>query len=245
MSALLSFDPIKRIQTSQNFASLDKASVKESDFEKLSVLPNQFLYKINCELAEIEETKGNFKTLFGRPMLKSIDDVYEMVKPTQVERFIEETKTNFKFVKKAPIRAYPQRNMFSALFEMRVKNTYQLFLRQTFCLRSDKNGIFTHTGGIYTALPNFPKPITNSYRIHGADALYYQNEHLSHFDQLLSNRELEVLKYISEGYKNVQIADSLFISRNTVETHRKNMLRKLEAKSTPHLVALCKDIGLI
>jgi DNA-binding CsgD family transcriptional regulator len=245
MSTLLSFDRIKKIQTSQNFAGFDDNSMQEANFDSLSALPNQFLYKVNCQLAEIEATKGDFQMLFGRPALKCIDEVYEMVKPNQDERFINETKTNFKFVMSEPNRAIPQRNMFSSIFEMRVKNTYQLFLRQTFCLRSDKNGVFTHTAGIYTALPNIPKKTDSTYRIYGADALYYRNEHLQHFDKVLSRRELEILKFISEGYKNEQIAEVLFISRHTNETHRKNMLKKLEANSTPHLVALCKDIGLI
>jgi DNA-binding CsgD family transcriptional regulator len=239
------FDPIKKIQTSQNFDSFDQKSVKEINFKSLSFLPNQFAYKIDCQSAEIEETKGNSQKLFACPALKSIDAVYEMIKPNQVDGFVEEIKTNLKFVLSEPLRAIPKRNMFSSIFQMRVKNTFKLFLRQTFILRSDKNGVITHTAGTYTALPSIPKINNNIYSIYGADALYYRNEHLKHFDKLLSIRELEILKFISEGYKNEQIAEVLFISRFTIETHRKNMLRKLEANSTPHLVALCKDIGLI
>ena len=42
----------------------------------------------------------------------------------------------------------------------------------------------------------------------------------------LTDRELEILKLISQEYSNAQIANTLFISERTVETHRKNMLRK-------------------
>jgi DNA-binding CsgD family transcriptional regulator len=62
---------------------------------------------------------------------------------------------------------------------------------------------------------------------------------------ILSNREIQLLDLISQGYSTKGCAESMFISIRTVETQRKNMLRKLEAKSTPHLVAICKDIGLI
>lgn len=43
----------------------------------------------------------------------------------------------------------------------------------------------------------------------------------------LSERELEILKCIAKGMTNLEISDTLFIGRSTVETHRKNMIRKL------------------
>ncbi|WP_421921112.1 response regulator transcription factor [Marinifilum sp.] len=49
---------------------------------------------------------------------------------------------------------------------------------------------------------------------------------------LISKREREVLKLISDGYASKQIADRLFISENTVNNHRKNILRKLHASNT-------------
>lgn len=43
----------------------------------------------------------------------------------------------------------------------------------------------------------------------------------------LTNRQMEILKLIVEGKSNPEIAETLFIERTTVETHRKNMIRKL------------------
>lgn len=47
----------------------------------------------------------------------------------------------------------------------------------------------------------------------------------------LTDREVEILKLISQEYSNAQIAETLFISERTVETHRKNMLRKTNNKT--------------
>lgn len=44
---------------------------------------------------------------------------------------------------------------------------------------------------------------------------------------LLSKRESEILQLIAKGYTSHQIADTLFIGKSTVDTHRKNMIRKL------------------
>lgn len=52
----------------------------------------------------------------------------------------------------------------------------------------------------------------------------------------LSERELEVLKHMSEGLSNKQIADKLFISIRTVETHKHNLMKKLNIFSTAELV---------
>jgi DNA-binding NarL/FixJ family response regulator len=52
----------------------------------------------------------------------------------------------------------------------------------------------------------------------------------------LSDREKEVLECIATGLTTHEIADQLFISKNTVETHRKNLLYKLKARNTAELV---------
>ena len=52
----------------------------------------------------------------------------------------------------------------------------------------------------------------------------------------LSERELEILVLICQGYSNQEIADQLFISKRTVDKHRANILEKSESKNTAQLV---------
>ncbi len=52
----------------------------------------------------------------------------------------------------------------------------------------------------------------------------------------LSTREVEILGLIVDGLTNLEIADKLFLSPRTVDTHRKNILAKLELKNTAALV---------
>jgi DNA-binding NarL/FixJ family response regulator len=54
--------------------------------------------------------------------------------------------------------------------------------------------------------------------------------------EALSKREMEVLKLIAEGYTAEKIADKIFTSRRTVETHRQNILEKTKAKNTANLI---------
>ena len=62
---------------------------------------------------------------------------------------------------------------------------------------------------------------------------------------VLSRREKEVLELIAEGYTNPEIAEKLFISSFTVDSHRKNLIAKLNVKNTASLVKLAVERKLI
>ena len=62
---------------------------------------------------------------------------------------------------------------------------------------------------------------------------------------VLSNREIEVLTLISEGMTNVQIADKLFLSSHTVNTHRKNIMQKLRVNNTAAMVMYAVKSGFV
>ncbi len=61
----------------------------------------------------------------------------------------------------------------------------------------------------------------------------------------LTERELEVLKLVANEHSNAEIAEILFISERTVETHRKNMLRKTQNKTIVGLLKYAMENGLI
>ncbi|WP_266205099.1 response regulator transcription factor [Pontibacter kalidii] len=63
--------------------------------------------------------------------------------------------------------------------------------------------------------------------------------------RMLSKREREVLALIAEGYTNVEIAEKLFTSKRTIETHRQNILEKTQAKNTPNLIKYAIQHNLI
>lgn len=62
---------------------------------------------------------------------------------------------------------------------------------------------------------------------------------------LITRREREVLALIADGMTNNEIAQKLFISNTTVETHRKNLLAKFAAKNTATLIRLAVQWQLV
>ncbi|BCZ45356.1 helix-turn-helix transcriptional regulator [Clostridium gelidum] len=63
--------------------------------------------------------------------------------------------------------------------------------------------------------------------------------------EILSIREVEVLKYLKEGLSNLQIANSLFVSVNTVKTHLLNIYTKLDVHSRTEALAKASGLGIL
>lgn len=61
----------------------------------------------------------------------------------------------------------------------------------------------------------------------------------------ISKREFEVLTLVSKGLSNQQIADTLFVSTNTIKTHTSNIFEKLEVKNRTQAIIKAKKLGII
>jgi RNA polymerase sigma factor (sigma-70 family) len=60
----------------------------------------------------------------------------------------------------------------------------------------------------------------------------------------LTEREIEIIKLIREGMSNKEIAETLFISPRTVETHRARILKKLDLKNSLSLVKFINESSI-
>ncbi len=63
--------------------------------------------------------------------------------------------------------------------------------------------------------------------------------------QPISTREQEVLQLIAYEYRTEDIADKLYITANTVQTHRRNLLYKLDVRNTAGLVRRGFELGYL
>jgi len=60
----------------------------------------------------------------------------------------------------------------------------------------------------------------------------------------LTSREIEIVKLIAEGFTSQQMADRLFISPRTVETHRANLMKKTGVKNSIELINKVERMGI-
>ena len=72
-----------------------------------------------------------------------------------------------------------------------------------------------------------------------------KTEYIQFSENLITTREQSVLKLIVEGFTNKQIAETLFISEKTADTHRKNLLAKLDLPNTAALVRFAMENKLV
>ena len=89
-----------------------------------------------------------------------------------------------------------------------------------------------HNGGIY-------------FSGEAGEALQAYQKYSKEEMPVLSSREKEILTLISEGYTNPQIAEKIFLSQFTIDSHRKNLLAKLNVKNTATLIKFAVEHKLI
>lgn len=70
-------------------------------------------------------------------------------------------------------------------------------------------------------------------------------EYITFSESVITEREQQILKLIVEGFTDIQIAETLFLSDKTVSTHRKNMLAKLKLSNTAALVRFALENKLV
>lgn len=61
----------------------------------------------------------------------------------------------------------------------------------------------------------------------------------------LTERELEIMKLIAEGFSNKEIGEKLFISHRTVDTHRTNLMKKIDVKNIAGIIRFAIKNGIV
>lgn len=72
-----------------------------------------------------------------------------------------------------------------------------------------------------------------------------KSEHVIKYTQLLTDRERQILILVSEGYSSKEISDQLNVAVKTVETHRTNIMNKLEVHNVAGMVRIAMKEGLL
>jgi DNA-binding CsgD family transcriptional regulator len=139
---------------------------------------------------------------------------------------------------------------YKMVYDFRVKNTagiYMRFIHQFAVLEQDKNGkswlvlIITYLISERAQSTPLQRRMINMQ----TGKLHLFNDDDINSDKMLTDREIEVLKLISQGQDSQNIASKLFISVNTVNNHRQKILRKTKTENTTQALLYAKWIGII
>jgi DNA-binding NarL/FixJ family response regulator len=105
---------------------------------------------------------------------------------------------------------------------------------------ADKSEILEALDSIQKGNPYYGREIINEYIAYQKRPLADKNEEIR-----ITQREKEVLELILKGNTTLEICEKLFVSKNTVDSHRKNLLSKLGVKNTAELVKLAIEKKLV
>lgn len=138
-------------------------------------------------------------------------------------------------------------------YDFRIKNSQNKYIRilhQMIILQHDDAGNLFRSMGVHTDITYLKpegKPILSFIGLEGEpsfinvdfDIVYQATK------EVLSKREKEILMHLAAGKSSSQIAEVLSISKFTVDTHRKNILKKTKSHSTSNLISKSINEGWI
>ncbi len=192
---------------------------------------------------------SRFETVFGFNINKAHKEGNEYFdKKVHPDDSLDAMKIATYFFKIAFTLPIEERKNYKLINDYRIKNGEDKYIRvieQFQALELDKHGNIWLALCVMDLSPNqdISLPLQNK-------VINFKTGELFHFPEItkeinLSKREKEILDLVSEGMISKEIADNLFISVHTVNTHRQKILEKLNVKNSHEAIKLAKNYGLI
>lgn len=248
----------QRIATSQTFdeASLDY-SIYHSHLEKLRLLESMYTSSYSIfDMSTQRHTylSENFARTFGYDLKKAeADGNTYLDNRVHPEDLLKNAMAGGYFLKYILAIVPELRLQYKFVSEYRIENGKGVMLRvieQFQVLELDQKGNIWLVLCVMDVAPN--QNLSAPYQCRAI------NFHTGNLFELpegffnskngnskLSGRETEILKLISTGLLSKEIADQLYISVHTVNTHRQKILEKLKADNTMEAVQLARRVGLL
>lgn len=210
-----------------------------------------YSYIIDFTDMSLSHTSKSFELIHGiNPNeIRNIDGILNLTHPNDFEFVIQAEKSALNFIISEIGAEKFTKYKGSYNFRLRVADgSYELFNHQALLLRMDENYKFIKSLNIHTNINHLTKINNYKFSLIGLagepsylnlDIDNTKNENAGDHSPpiVFTRRELEIIKLLSEGNNTKTVAKKLFISQTTVETHRKNILRKSGCKNSVELIS--------
>lgn len=212
---------------------------KKELLRQVASLTHSCLFTVDVFLGKYDFASSGFSELFGykQEWLNSIEkhgDFFEdMTHPYDLDELMKMQINHSRFIYSL---APQNRNDYSNTYKFRMRNAQNKYLnvmsRQR-VIQQDANGKAWIILGEINILPDQRQ----LEEVQGITVNLITGQIITPFtninkDNPLSDREIVILKLVQSGYLSKEIADKLCISLNTVNNHRKNILRKLQVTNS-------------
>ncbi|MEL4307866.1 response regulator transcription factor [Joostella sp. CR20] len=228
---------------------------------KLVAPGKSYFYIVNFHTMEMEYISSSVAEFTGlEPSSVRMDHLLSMVAPSDVDAVYNKEKLiqSFYIDYLKPNEKQDYKIMYT--YKMNCfDGSQRVMLHQATALSINDEGRFVHVLGIHSDISSLAIKSTNDLsfiNINGGKSYYNINTSLDKFSpeqleqvetisNLLTTREVQVVKELAVGCKVSEIAKNLNISEHTAHTHKKNILKKVGCKNSTHLITLCLAEGLI
>lgn len=178
--------------------------------------------------------------------VQGINDILQLVHPDDMNHVAACEKLAYEMIYQKLGVDKLTRYKVSYNFRFKTQNdTYKLFNHQALVLTVDENGNFIQSLNIHTNISHLTTENNYTFSLIGLEGEpSYLNirakiaaKDLGHLNSCrFTNREIQVIKLLSQGFKSREIMEELSISLDTVKSHRKNILAKSECKNATELM---------
>lgn len=210
-----------------------------------------YYYIFNMSSISIEFVQDQMTTILGYTKEDfTVENIFSKIHPDDVAHFVNFENTASDFLSKLPINKLQK---YKIRYDFRIKKAngeYIRVLQQSIAIEHSDDGAVLRSLGMHTDITHLKKENKSSLCFIGIDG------EPSYYDVMIKNlvyepsnvftiREKEILNCIANGYKSREISELLGIEKNTVDTHRKNILKKANCKSFLELVTKSIKMGWI
>ncbi len=244
-SILKAYEKIKDCHVTQRFQNNDNCPSLGELTTYYRNLYNDALYLVDCRNMQVETLSENFREIIGieNDHIRDLIDLYATVDHSFENVVFEYTEKIIYLAFKMKIWIETEKDIFQSVYKTRNGNTV---LKTTSALYRDSSGSIRYTIGRIQDISHLVVIQNFRYQFDGPNRqqVFTHFHGLSEFKDLLSAREIQILNLVGQGYTSKRIAEKLFISKNTVDTHRRHILHKLESSGSLTAYNKARDMGL-
>lgn len=214
-----------------------------------------YYYIINFDTMKMEHVDSRIKSVLGiDPKDWSLDKVFELVHPDDLKQMHRKEQKAVDFLLNKIMKEDIVKYKVVYVIRMRhADGTYRTILQQSKTLSVSEDGKVQHVLGIHTDVSYLNIPVDHKISFIGdGRPSYYAVTNEDDFEprpynytELFTPREIEILSNIAKGKTFGEIASILNLSPHTINTHKKNILKKTDCSNTTELIARCVRDGII
>ena len=222
---------------------------KKADWLKLSELTHSIVLVFDCCTKKFVFVSNNIPQSYGidseRLFINGHEPVLEIIHPGDIYYGLLVRKKIYSLLSSLSAEEKMKHKM---VHEMRVKNVrgeYIRIIEQEQAIELDKSGNIWLMLSVIDVDASHESEITKShlYNFETGEKIFIDLSDT--LEEPLTNRELSVLQLMKQGLLSKEIANSLNVSINTINTHRQNILLKLKANNSIEAVNIAQRLGLL